>query len=42
MQATVTKSLNEALVKAFQNANHASESRWQKCVDAQEAYFEEF
>ena len=42
IQTAVTKALNEAPVYAFHDAYHAWKSRWQKCVDAQGEYFEEF
>ena len=42
IQTAVTKALNEVPVDAFQDAYRAWKSRWQKCVDAQGEYFEEF
>ena len=42
IQTAVTKALNEVPVDAFQDAYRAWKSRWQKCVDAQAEYFEEF
>lgn len=42
IQTAVTNALNEVPVDAFQDAYRAWKSRWQKCVDAQGVYFEEF
>lgn len=42
IQTAVTNVLNEVPVDAFQDAYRAWKSRWQKCVDAQGEYFEEF
>ena len=42
IQTAVTKALNEVPVDAFQDAYRAWKSHWQKCVDTQGEYFEEF
>lgn len=42
IQAAVTKALNEVPINDFQNAYQAWKRRWQKCVDAQGEYFEEY
>jgi histone-lysine N-methyltransferase SETMAR len=42
IQTAVTKALNKVPVDTFQDGYHAWKSCWQKCVDAQGEYFEEF
>ncbi|KAG8238272.1 hypothetical protein J437_LFUL017412 [Ladona fulva] len=42
MQDTMTRALPEVPVEVFQDAYHAWQSRWRKCVDAQGNYFEEY
>lgn len=42
VQATSTASLNSIPVKEFQKSYDAWKSRWQKCIDAEGSYFEQF
>lgn len=42
IQIVVTRTLNEVPVNAFQDAYRAWKNRWQKCVNAQAEYFEDF
>jgi hypothetical protein len=42
VQAAVTNALKEIPVQAFQASYNASQNCWQRCIDAQGCYFEEY
>jgi hypothetical protein len=42
LQAAVTNALKEIPVQNFQASYDAWQNRWQRCIDAQGCYFEEY